>query len=97
MSVAWAAPVTGQQAAVANPAAVPTGDPKPLPMVLILRRVGRERELQMTGRELRALVRCIYLMYARAFREQDMLHLFKQLDDDYPADLATIDLLPPTA
>ena len=78
------------------PAAIDsTGGPSPLPMVLILRRVGREHEPKITGRELRCTVRALYTMYARAFRQKDMQPLFEQLDR-YPADSDVIDLLPPT-
>ena len=73
-----------------------SGGPAPLPMTLVVRRVGRESEFQISGRELRSIVANIYGMFAIGFREQDMLTLWKQLTEEYPSDDAMIDLVPPT-
>ncbi len=69
--------------------------PRPLPMNLILRRIGRERETTLTGREARDLVASLHRMYALTFREQDMRALpdrpRRRPDDD-----AIVPLLAPT-
>jgi GNAT superfamily N-acetyltransferase len=72
------------------------GGARPLAMLLILRRVGRETERSISGRELREIVACLYQMYAATFRTQDMAGLFQQLER-YPPDELEIALLPPTA
>ena len=73
-------------------------DPRPaapLPLLLLVLRVGRESDRLIGGAELRRLVRRLYAMYGRQFRAQDMAH--PRLDvQRYPADDALIDLLPPT-
>jgi hypothetical protein len=79
------------------PAAIDAaGGPKPLPYLLILRRVGRENERTISGGEIRQIVTALYAMYGRHFRPQDMLAAEKTLPR-YPADAATVQLLPPTA
>jgi hypothetical protein len=72
------------------------GGPAPIPMCLMLRRVGRESEDAVNGREVRNIAGCLYHMYGREFRKQDMAPLLRRLDD-YPAADAMVKLLPPTA
>jgi GNAT superfamily N-acetyltransferase len=76
------------------PAEIDATSVRPLPMGLILRRVGREQETTMTGRELRDVVTCLYGMYAAGFRAQDIRVVYDVLAQ-YPADDVTVALVPP--
>ncbi len=67
---------------------------KPLPMALLVRRVGHETESVITGAEVREIARALYRMYATGFRERDMTPLFAGLKS-YPPDGERIPLLPP--
>lgn len=69
--------------------------PRPLPLCLMLRRIGRENEDYVTGAEIRHCVNALYKMYARGFREQDMKVVIQTLQN-YPAADALIRLVPPT-
>jgi hypothetical protein len=71
------------------------GEPRPLPFQLVLRRVGREHERVISGGEARRLVQALYEIYSSHFRASDMAHPLLSLDE-YPADDATIALVPPT-
>jgi hypothetical protein len=71
------------------------GGPHPLPFQLILRRVGREHERVISGEEARRLARALYEIYGFHFRASDMAHPLLSLEG-YPADDATIALVPPT-
>jgi hypothetical protein len=73
-----------------------TGGPEPVPFQLLLRRVGRDAETTISGREVRRIVRALYRMYGAQFRPQDMAHPALDLAR-YPADDAELALLPPTA
>lgn len=73
-----------------------SGGPKPIPLALIVRRVGRESEDFLSGAEVRRIARSLYRMYAVGFRPQDMKDLFSSLDH-YPALDERIPLIPPTA
>jgi hypothetical protein len=73
-----------------------TGGARPLPFQLLVRRVGREDELTITGSEVRRTVQAIYRMYAAQFRPQDMAHPSLSLDS-YPGDDEAVALIPPTA
>jgi GNAT superfamily N-acetyltransferase len=73
-----------------------SGGPRPLPMMLIVRRVGREAETTLPGDELRHVVRAIYGMYAATFRQADMAPLLEQLDRHYPPNDAAVPLTRPT-
>jgi hypothetical protein len=73
-----------------------SGGPSPIPMCLIVRRVGRESENAITGRELRHITGSLYHMYGREFREKDMAPLLRGLAN-YPSPDAVVKLLPPTA
>jgi GNAT superfamily N-acetyltransferase len=50
-----------------------TGGPRPLPMALILRRVGREAETTIPAPEAAAIIAGLYRMYGRTFRPADMV------------------------
>ena len=73
-----------------------SGGPVPLPFQLIVRRVGREIETEISGAEVRAIVQRFYSMYGQEFRAADMAPLWAQLAT-YPDPAARIALLPPTA
>ncbi|MBM3848406.1 MAG: hypothetical protein FJ405_19240 [Verrucomicrobia bacterium] len=49
-----------------------TGGPRPLPFLLLLRRVGKEDASHVESEELRRVVKALYSMYAEGFRPQDM-------------------------
>ncbi len=72
-----------------------TGGARPIPLQLIVRRVGRERETAITGRELRLLVESIYDIYRVQLRAQEMAHPGLQLDQ-YPPDDWLLSLVEPT-
>ncbi len=71
------------------------GKPAPIPLCLLVRRVGRESKRSISGRAVREIVESLYQMYAAEFRKQDMQPLFDTLKQ-YPADDATIDLVAPS-
>lgn len=68
---------------------------QPVPLQLLLIRVGREDDTAIGGRELKRLVRRLYWMYGQQFRPQDMAHPALSLAS-YPADDARIALVTPT-
>jgi hypothetical protein len=72
------------------------GGPKPLSLALIVRRVGREKELTISGAETLNIAEALYRMYGANFRRHDMAPLIASLQG-YPAPDEVIDLLPPTA
>ena len=72
-----------------------TGGPRPLPFQLVLRRVARETDQKISGRELQQNVRSLYAIYGALFRPADMAHPLLSLDA-YPAEDASIALVPPT-
>jgi hypothetical protein len=72
------------------------GGPRPIPLSLVIRRVGREDEPVISGAETRAIAESLYRMYAAGFRARDMEPLFASLAD-YPAASEELALLPPTA
>lgn len=53
----------------------------PLPMSLILRRVGSEVEHFLSGLELAQLVSALYSMYGESFRSQDMVALKRKIPE----------------
>lgn len=71
-----------------------SGGIKPIPMTLVIRRVGREKENFVTGAEVREIAEALYRMYATGFREQDMAPLFESING-YPPDEEAIPLVPP--
>jgi GNAT superfamily N-acetyltransferase len=72
-----------------------SGGPTPVPLSLVVRRVKREDESRIPGREVRSLVESLYTMYAQTFRRQDMTPNIESLSR-YPADETMIDLVAPT-
>lgn len=72
-----------------------TGDARPLPFQLIVRRVGREHERVISGAETRQLVETLYAIYEPQFRPSDLAHPLLSLDS-YPPATAIIPLLLPT-
>lgn len=69
--------------------------PRPLPLCLMLRRIGKENEDSVSGAEIRFCVNALYKMYALGFRESDMREVLETLQN-YPAPDALIPLIPPT-
>ena len=69
---------------------------RPVPYALLLRRVGREAEGEMEGRELREIVRSLYAMFADAMPAEHMAPLWRRLDA-YPLDDQSVRLVAPTA
>lgn len=73
-----------------------SGGPQPIPLGLIIRKVGRENDDQITGAEVRRIARSLYKMYGTGFRTKDMEVVHDSLEQ-YPAPDKNIPLLPPTA
>ena len=69
--------------------------PQPIPLCLMLRRIGKEHEDSVTGAEVRHCVNAIYKMYGRVFRECDMRVVLETLKG-YPQPEAHIPLALPT-
>ncbi|MGC4032085.1 MAG: hypothetical protein QM754_10195 [Tepidisphaeraceae bacterium] len=72
-----------------------TGGPTPLPLSLVLRRIGREDETNIPATKVRAIVESLYAMYAASFGDKHMTPLFAQLNT-YPTGDEPIALVPPT-
>jgi len=72
-----------------------TGGPQPIPLGLIVRRVGREAEDVISGAEVRRIAASLYKMYGAGFRTQDMEVVHKSLES-YPPPEEPIRLIPPT-
>lgn len=70
--------------------------PQPVPLALVLRRVGREEENSISGAEMRRFTSALYKMYGRGMRTGDMAAVHASLAD-YPGCDERIQLLPPTA
>jgi hypothetical protein len=71
-----------------------SGGAIPLPFQLLLRRVGREGEPTMSGKELRTVVSALRAVYAEQLRAEDMAHPALSLEG-YPGEHARIPLLAP--
>ena len=72
------------------------GGPCPVPLDLVLRRVGRESEHLLAHAELVTIVRALYALYAMNVRQQDMQPChdwFAHIAQDWPT--STIALVPP--
>ncbi|MFA7234751.1 MAG: hypothetical protein WC076_11645 [Terrimicrobiaceae bacterium] len=72
------------------------GGPQPIPLCLIIRKVGRENEDYVSGEEVRRIARSLYKMYGMGFRKKDMEIVHASLES-YPAPEEKIPLIPPTA
>jgi len=70
--------------------------PKPIPLCLMLRRIGREQAAFVSGAEVCQVVNALYKMYGRGFRQQDMQVVFETLKS-YPPPHGRIPLVPPTS
>ena len=70
--------------------------PQPLPLTLMLRRIGREAEDFVGGAEILHGVKALYKMYASEFRAADMHQVYESLKA-YPATRDRIPLKPPTS
>jgi hypothetical protein len=70
--------------------------PQPIPLCLMLRRIGREQEEFVSGAEVCQVVNALYKMYGRSFRKQDMQAVFENLNN-YPPPHTRIPLVPPTS
>ena len=70
--------------------------PQPIPLCLMLRRIGKEHEEFVSGAEVRQCVNALYKMYGRGFRARDMQVVFETLKT-YPSADARIPLVPPTS
>jgi hypothetical protein len=71
------------------------GGAKPLPMSLILRRVGNEEERVISGQELHEVVSSLYGMYGEGFRKKDMDVALKMCTKITPHD--PYELIPPSS
>ena len=72
-----------------------SGGAQPVRFQLLVRRVGREREMTIRGAEVRALVQSLHDIYGPQFRPQDMAHPLLDFARLPPAD-AVVALIPPT-
>lgn len=70
--------------------------PQPVPLALVLRRIGREEENSISGAEIRRFISALYTMYGREMRTADMAAVHASLAD-YPGRDERIRLVPPTA
>ena len=73
-----------------------SGAPRLLPFSLIVRRVGREAETELTGGEAKRLIGSLYRLYACDFRASDMEPLWEHLEAHAPPRDTTVLLIPPT-
>ena len=72
------------------------GGPVPLPLCLVIRRVGHEDVDFITGAEMRQIVASIYSIFALDFSQQVMACVYESLND-YPAPDEKIALIPPSS
>ena len=72
-----------------------SGAPQPIPMALILRRVGRENEISAPASFICSLIHDLYTLYSKTFRSCDMAPLWDRWRT-LPNGPTPISLLPPT-
>jgi GNAT superfamily N-acetyltransferase len=72
-----------------------SGTPQPIPMALILRRVGCENESSAPASLIRSLIHDLYTLYSKTFRSCDMAPLWHRWRT-LPNGPTPISLLPPT-
>lgn len=72
------------------------GGPQPLPMSLMLRQVGREKEQSMNAAQIKEIIFALYHMYGLEFRISDMAPIYERMAQ-FPADELSVPLLAPTA
>lgn len=70
--------------------------PSPVPLNLLVRKVGREDEASMRAERVYCIAHCLYEMYATEFRPQDMAVVWNNLET-FPRGEELVRLLPPTA
>lgn len=73
-----------------------SGGPLPVPLCLMIRRVGREHEDSVSGAEVLAAAGSLHKMYGVEFRARDMRAIHDSLGT-YPGEEETIALLAPTS
>ena len=71
-----------------------SGGPRPIPLLLLLRQLGREHETSISASQARIIIESLYHMYSQSFRPEDMLplwdrlkHSFDPLHEDHPLEL----------
>jgi hypothetical protein len=72
-----------------------TGGPRFLALRLLLRRVGREKENELRGAELRLIVSELYRMYEQGMKKEHLVPLWDHLTRGYPPDLYKVKLVSP--
>jgi hypothetical protein len=72
-----------------------SGAPQPIPMALILRRVGHENETSAPASFIRSIIHDLYTLYSETFRSCDMAPLWDRWRT-LPNGPTPISLLPPT-
>ncbi|MGH8048124.1 MAG: hypothetical protein ACREKL_12850 [Chthoniobacterales bacterium] len=72
-----------------------SGAPQPVPLNLLVRKVGRENEPSMRAENIHRIAHCLYEMYAMEFRPQDMEVVWRNLET-FPRGEQIVPLLPPT-
>lgn len=72
------------------------GPSRPVPLALVLRRVGRETESIVPGSEIRRITDALYHMYGCGLHAADIAAARKS-QEKYPGDEDMVMLLPPTA
>jgi hypothetical protein len=72
------------------------GSSVPIQFQIVIRRVGREFERTIFGREVRRLIGGLYTIYGASFRASEMEHPLLRLDR-YPAESASVALVAPSA
>ena len=72
-----------------------SGAPEPIPMALIIRRVGRKNETSAPASLIRSLIHDLYTLYSKTFRACDMAPLWDRWRS-LPDGPTPISLLPPT-
>lgn len=72
-----------------------SGGPLPLPLSLLVRKVGREVETEIRAETVHRIATCLYRMYEVEFRPQDMACVWQNLAS-FPRGDRRISLLPPT-
>lgn len=76
------------------PQAITSSSMQPVPLALVVRRVGREAERTVTGAEVRAVIEALYTMFAVHVRADHMAPLWALLDH-LPGPGETVELRPP--
>ncbi len=72
-----------------------TGGAQPLPLHLLVRRVGRENELELTGSHISRMMTALYQMYGSFFRQQDMAPVWENFQSTCPNPFSKVPLIQP--